>query len=138
MTKRYQDYLDSFGLATEPMTYKEFVEYVTEQDAKEEARALKVSTIREEVKNIYSSYIAQGKDLDDEDDAYFLVRKMKRIHDDNCTKAYNEGDKELIGAYNELFEEAKKAIMNPYKYEYIPHNTTATNVYDDDDRPTSY
>ena len=138
MTKRYQDYLDSFGLTTEPMTYKEFVEYVSGQDDKEEARALKVSTIREEIKGVYDSYIAQAKYIDDEDDAYFLVRKMQRTHDDNCTKAYKEGNKDLIGAYNELFEEAKKAIMDPHKYEYIPRNATATNVYDDDDRPTSY
>ena len=138
MTKRYQDYLDNFGLAAEPMTYKEFVEHVSEQDAIEEARKLRVSAVVEEIKNIYSSYVAQGEDLDDEDDAYFLVKKMRRTHDDNCTKAYKEGNKDLIGAYNELFEEAKKAIMDPHKYEYIPHNATATNVYDDDDRPASH
>ena len=60
---------------------------------------------------------------------------MQRTHDDNCTKAYKEGNKDLIGDTTSF---SKKKAISPHKYEYIPRNATATNVYDDDDRPTSY
>ena len=89
---------------------------------------------------IYKDFVKKAQDIEnDECTAKKLVSKMKDEHDAICKYLYKEGKKVLLGKHIESFASAKREIMGAYKKEKTaPTRMVATNVYDDDDRPTSH
>ncbi len=133
MKERYQKYIASFGLAHErPMSYEDFVTYVTKKDAEAKRQADEAAKYEEEARAAYASYIRAAE----EDDRFEVVRRMDSYHDDICSRLYAAGDKARLGAYGRAYKEARRAILPPKKRR--PCVIRATQVYDDDDRPTSH
>ncbi len=133
MEKRYQEYLAGFGLAYErPMSYEDFVTYVTKKDAEAKRQADEAANYEEEARAAYASYIRAAE----EDDRFEVVRRMHSYHDDICSRLYAAGDKAKLKAYSEAYKEARRTILPPKKRR--PCVISATQVYDDDDRPTTH
>ena len=139
MIQRYQEYLNKFGLAyTEPMSYKDFVEHCKKEDAREAEREKAIANALPAAEANYAHYIEQAAQAD-EDEAREIVRRMKEHHDSICQELLVKGEREAIGAEVQAYNEARQTILAPYKRRRKPaRRFIATNVYDDDDRPTTY
>lgn len=136
MEKRYAEYLKKFGLSYEtPDTYEEFAAKMEASAAKEEADAMAAESITD-----YVRFVEEAQTVSDKWDAEDIVGKMQDLHDDICAKLLEVGDSAAIGAHVKAFKAAKREIMKPYKV--IRHGFVrcqpATQIYDDDDNPTSY
>jgi hypothetical protein len=139
MIQRYQEYLDKFGLAyTEPMSYEDFVEHCKKEDAREAEREKAIANALPAAEANYAHYIEQAAQAD-EDEAREIVRRMKEHHDSICQELLVKGEREAIGAEVQAYNEARRTILAPYKRRRRPaRHFIATNVYDDDDRPTTH
>ncbi len=85
----------------------------------------------------YADYAAQP--TADEDEARELVRTVRKVHDAICAEFYAQGRGEELGAHIEAYDIAKKQILSPYKRKARkPTIIVATQIYDDDDNPTSH
>ena len=137
--ERYQEYLDKFGLAyTEPMSYEDFVEHCKKEDAREAEREKAIANALPAAEANYAHYIEQAAQAD-EDEAWEIVRRMEKHHDSICQELLVKGEREAIGAEVQAYNKARRTILAPYKRRRRPaRHFIATNVYDDDDRPTTY
>ena len=89
---------------------------------------------------IYKDFVKKAQDIkNDECTARKLVIKMQNEHDAICKYLYKKEEKVLLGKHIESFASAKREKMGGYKpKKTVPTRMVATNVYDDDDRPTSH
>lgn len=136
MKTRYAEYLKKFGLAYEkPDTYEEFAAKMEANAAREAADEKAAESITD-----YALFVAEAQGVSDKWGAEDIVDRMQALHDDICAKLFEEGDRAAIGAHVEAFKDAKKEIMAPYKVKRngFVHCPPATQVYDDDDKPTTY
>lgn len=133
MKERYQKYIASFGLAHEkPMTFEEFVTYVTKKDEEARKQVEEAAKYEEEARAAYAAFV----EAVEENDRFEVARRMDSFHSDICSRFYAAGDKARLGAYGRAYKEARRAILPPKKRR--PCVIRATQIYDDDDRPTSH
>ena len=134
MKERYEEYRKKFGLAYQkPMTYEEFVEFTTKQDEEEAKKLAEEEKHIGEARQAYEPFVKEAE----ENDRFEVLRKMDKFHDDICKKFFAAGDKARLGAYYKSYKKARRAILPPKKHRR-PCAIKATQVYDDDDRPTTH
>jgi len=123
MTKTYAEMFDT-GEGTRALTAEE----IAEMEAQKAEAAKNIDT--------YKKFAEQKANSRDE--AYAIVKAMREIHDAECSRLYQEGNKDAIPGHVAAFEAAKKEIMAPFKRTVRRRPLVATNIYDDDDNPTTH
>ena len=76
---------------------------------------------------------ARGKE---QDERVKMAREMKSYHDSICQELYAKGEQGQIKEHINAYNSAKKEILPKKARPTVP--MTATNIYDNDDRPTTY
>jgi hypothetical protein len=137
MRKKYEGYVKNWHMwessEAQPMSFEEW-------KAREEERAAEKAAIAKAAESItiYAEFVQKAAAVDDEDDALIIARKMKNLHDDECMKLFRAGKLDEVAAHAEAYGAARKAIMAPFKNGAPKGPFAATNVYDNDDRPTTH
>jgi hypothetical protein len=137
MQKKYEEYVKNWHMwessEAQPMSFEEW-------KAREEERAAEKAAIAKAAESItiYAEFVQKAAAVDDEDDALIIARKMKNLHDDECMKLFRAGKIDEVAAHAEAYGAARKAIMAPFKNGAPKGPFAATNVYDNDDRPTTH
>lgn len=130
--KRYEQYVKDWHMMESAETQpKSFEEWKAMQDEKAaEAKAAEQITT-------YAPFV--GQDAEDKWEAQDIIREMRKIHDAECEKLRAAGNMEQHKLHCIAFDAARKAIMAPFKGGPRPKGPfTATNIYDNDNNPTSY
>ena len=140
MKEKYEEYLKSFGLAyEEPMTYEEFKASEEKRIAEKEAKEARVEEINKSTENPYTKYIEEAlKYGEGSDERIKIANKLTENHKAKVDALYKEKKLDEISALNQMKNEAKDKIKPPKKRRRHRVSPVATNVYDDDDNPTSH
>jgi len=129
---QYEEYKRSCrAVAQGYITFDSFVSIAARQEAWETAKA-------NATPGVYARYVAQARDVADEDEARAIVKNMQRTHEAESQKLYEAGEQEALRVLMVSFQAAKEAILAPYKGRRKPCVINAINVYDDDDQPTTH
>ena len=128
--ERYTDYLEKFGLAYQkPMSFEAYQSYAAELDAKN----AKIEKLAMQAMAHYQGLI---RATENKDDALELVEVIKETY--TMLYAAAKSDDEAT-AHVKAFEAVKAQLLMPYKRTKNGHRRpfVASNVYDDDDRPST-
>ena len=134
MEKRYEAYINSFGLAyEEPMSYEMFVQVETEKDAKAAEFTIEVEKAISKIAHLYEI----EEMPEDRMDCQRMMRKFQMMSNEMSGKA---SDKTEQAAHIELMRRMSKTLAEIFNPSQKATNVSmkATNVYDNDDRPTSH
>lgn len=142
MREKYQAYLERFGLAyQEPMSYEEFEAQEVAAMAKKERDQKIAEGITDYDKYIDQAVRAVEQAADEweaEEAIYEILKKARRFSSDITAALHREGKTEELGAHAEKFNAIQKQIqaLRP-KRQRTRTAVAATNVYEDDDTPTT-
>ena len=135
MEKRYQGYLEGFGLAGEkPMSFEEFSAKMERKDKAKAEKEAAIAKITPEIEALYT-ITEMPRSTTEVQDMLTALRKAYKA------QTAGESDRIVIAAHEAARNTAEallSKIYNDLRRGIKPVSMTATNVYDDDNHPTSH
>lgn len=132
-------YADKFadyeGQGIRPPTLEERAERKAKKEEEERRIAEKAKGIE-----TYIPYVVRASSMEDEGEKYEVVKEMRKVHDEICRRLFDAGDEsDLILVHVAAYDAARREILPPKSGSGKGRRMIrATNVYDDDDRPTTH